>query len=187
MAMAGGRERRELVVNGGSGQLWILRKREGWPGEVFQIASPAWGLHGAILLMAGGVGTNLPVVARIRGLATMSALRGVGTTSCKMEGLLIASGGGWLFIRGQCSARVTCTISTMVVPTVPAYLEAEGDVLRTWAIQRGASIRQSQRIVGLLNVEWMRNISFPPRTYRSQGLPITCGSASCSEDTSNTF
>ena len=43
-------------------------------------------------------------------------------------------------------------------------LEEKGPILYNWARDRGATNRQSDRIVGVFSVHWMCNLPHPPRT-----------------------
>lgn len=67
----------------------------------------------------------------------------------------------------MCSLVIPAT----VVPDAPPYLAAEGELLHNWAISRGASLKQAQRIVGLLNHQWMCRLPLPPWTYRKPDTP----------------
>lgn len=60
-----------------------------------------------------------------------------------------------------------------IPPRAPASLQKEADVLQNWAIDRGATTKQCNRIVGLLSVEWMCRLPLPPRTHRSKGVTNT--------------
>ena len=54
-------------------------------------------------------------------------------------------------------------------PPAPAGFEAEGQVVYSWARDRGASELVARRIVGLLTIPWLCDLPRPPRTHRSSG------------------
>ena len=55
-------------------------------------------------------------------------------------------------------------------PRAPSGLEDESVILYNWAMDRGATRGQCDRIVGLLSVQWMCSMPRPPRTRRKEGV-----------------
>ena len=55
-------------------------------------------------------------------------------------------------------------------PRAPIGLEDEARILYKWAMDRGATSGQCDRIVGLLTVQWMCSLPRPPRTHRKEGV-----------------
>lgn len=105
---------------------------------------------------------------------TMTAGSGIRGSSAKAAELLISSSSGCFLLRVSTkSGRVVSThhIFTMQMSDAAANLQEAAQVLQDWATLRGASSRQTQRILALLNVDWMRSIPLPPRTYRKVGTP----------------
>lgn len=59
---------------------------------------------------------------------------------------------------------------TMPKAAAPSRVQVDAEILQNWAILRGASARQAERIVALLSVEFMCALPLPPRTYRKPGI-----------------
>ena len=52
----------------------------------------------------------------------------------------------------------------------PSRVQEDVEILQNWAISRGASARQAERIVALLSVEFICALLLPPRTYKKPGI-----------------
>jgi hypothetical protein len=59
----------------------------------------------------------------------------------------------------------------MGVPPLAADMQIEGEILSSWLQQQRTTILQQSKVLGLMDIEWMRSFPLPPRTIQQEGAP----------------